>query len=469
MNQALWVDALCIDQNNLAERGAQVSIMSSIYSIASKVLIWLGEESADSKAAFKAIGEFLEEPQIPEWEAKERFPSTWNAFFDEHRMKFISLCERPYWGRLWIIQEVCLASKLQIHCGSDSMDWEDFLRFWKEGLERDTWSSHMLPPCFTKLLEVGKLGGGTLENLIRSSRLFQCTDPRDRIYGILGLLRFPNDALRGHVYLNPEPPAGWELPVVDYSKTTAQLYLDIMRWCIKDDSLDILRLSQHLQEALECPFEKLDPLRSKELDYGDLGEKFPTDILCQEYIKKMGPVIKAEFSGTAGSIRWTTKDGLELENFGDPELGLQNWTSPRNASPRVLNHVVQRLEPKKTMTSDFDADTESIRQKRVAEFEVPKLFRLCYTTLGGFWERYHRALLCPANVQKGDIISQDLTIILRHDLNRGDKNIVGRAFSVYGMRQNDDAVVKNNLAGDNSPPFVFLSPRDPGQHTGLGK
>jgi hypothetical protein len=309
IDQTLWVDALCIDQDNLAERGSQVSIMGSIYSIASKVLIWLGEESADSKAAFNAIAEFLKEPQIPEWEAKERFPSTWNAFFDEHRMKFISLCERPYWGRLWIIQEVCLASQLQIHCGSDSMGWEDFLRFWKEGLERDTWSSHMLPPCFTKLLEVGKLGGETLENLIQSSRLFQCINPRDRIYGILGLLRFPNHALRGHVYLNPEPPAGWELPVVDYSKTTAQLYLDIMRWCIKDGSLDILRLSQHLQEALEYPFEGLDPLRSKELDYGDLGEKFPAEIPYQEYVNKVGPVIKAEFSGTAGSIRWTTKDG----------------------------------------------------------------------------------------------------------------------------------------------------------------
>jgi hypothetical protein len=106
-----------------------------------------------------------------------------------------------------------------------------------------------------KLLEMGKLGGGTLENLIQSCRLFQCSNPRDRIYGILGLLRFPNHAFGGHVYLNPEPPAGWELPVVDYTKTTAQLYLDIMSWCIKGGSLNILKLSQHLQEALECPFE----------------------------------------------------------------------------------------------------------------------------------------------------------------------------------------------------------------------
>jgi hypothetical protein len=106
---------------------------------------------------------------------------------------------------------------------------------------------------------------------------------------------------------------------------------------------------------------------------------------------------------------------------------------------------------------------------RVAEFEVPKLFRLCYTTLGGFSEHYHRTLLCPANVQKGDIISQDLSIILRPGVNPGDKNIVGRAFSVYGMHRKDSAVVNRNLAGDNSPPFVFLSPRDPGQRTELGK
>jgi hypothetical protein len=104
INQTLWVDALCIDQDNVAERNSQVSIMSSICSMASKVLIWLGEESADSKAAFKAIAEFLKEPQIPEWETKERFSSTWKAFFVEHSTKFMRLCERPYWGRLWIIR-----------------------------------------------------------------------------------------------------------------------------------------------------------------------------------------------------------------------------------------------------------------------------------------------------------------------------------------------------------------------------
>jgi hypothetical protein len=237
----------------------------------------------------------------------------------------------------------------------------------------------------------------------------------------------------------------------------------------------------------------------------------------------VGPVIKAEFSSTTASIRWTTKDGLELENFGDPQLGLQNWTSPRNTTPRVLILVAHRLKPKKIMTSEFDTNTESIRQKRVAELRFPNCFdyvtvaycyghlvgalclcqvisgvgfphpfrlyigpsahqitalesvpresRLCdsYTTLGGFWEHYHRTLLCPANVQKGDIISQDLSITLRHDVNREDKNIIGRAFSVHGMHGKNSAVVNRNLAGDNSPPFVFLSPRDPDQSTELGK
>jgi hypothetical protein len=113
------------------------------------------------------------------------------------------------------------------------------------------------------------------------------------------------------------------------------------------------------------------------------------------------------------------------------------------------------------MTSELDVDAESIRHKRVAEFEVPKLFRLCYTTLGGFWEHHHRTLLCPANVKKGDIVSQDLTIVLRQGVNQGDQNIVGRGFSVYGWQRKDDAVVTQQLAVDKNPPFSFLTPRDP--------
>ncbi|KAH8725013.1 heterokaryon incompatibility protein-domain-containing protein, partial [Phaeosphaeriaceae sp. PMI808] len=42
--RALWADAICIDQENTAERSSQINLMGQIYRNASKVLVWLGHE-----------------------------------------------------------------------------------------------------------------------------------------------------------------------------------------------------------------------------------------------------------------------------------------------------------------------------------------------------------------------------------------------------------------------------------------
>ena len=41
----LWIDAICINQEDLDERGEQVAIMAKIFNLASQTLIWLGEDS----------------------------------------------------------------------------------------------------------------------------------------------------------------------------------------------------------------------------------------------------------------------------------------------------------------------------------------------------------------------------------------------------------------------------------------
>ncbi|PMD42980.1 heterokaryon incompatibility, partial [Hyaloscypha variabilis F] len=91
MRRTLWIDALCINQNDVNERSAQVSIMGSIYSTASRVLVWIGEESEESQAAFGCM----------------------RCLFNSQDLEnFHFLCQKPYWERLWIIQELCLASRL---------------------------------------------------------------------------------------------------------------------------------------------------------------------------------------------------------------------------------------------------------------------------------------------------------------------------------------------------------------------
>ena len=51
----IWVDAICIDQNNLQERARQVQFMGRIYASAFQTLIWLGEQTEKSGAAFEFL------------------------------------------------------------------------------------------------------------------------------------------------------------------------------------------------------------------------------------------------------------------------------------------------------------------------------------------------------------------------------------------------------------------------------
>jgi hypothetical protein len=53
--RVMWIDAVCINQNDLEERGDQVQIMALIYAYAAKVTVWLGEEADGSNEAMQEI------------------------------------------------------------------------------------------------------------------------------------------------------------------------------------------------------------------------------------------------------------------------------------------------------------------------------------------------------------------------------------------------------------------------------
>lgn len=58
--RVLWIDAICIDQSNIPERGHQVQLMSKIYAQAIRVLAYLGEASGDSEIGMDFILEDVE-------------------------------------------------------------------------------------------------------------------------------------------------------------------------------------------------------------------------------------------------------------------------------------------------------------------------------------------------------------------------------------------------------------------------
>jgi hypothetical protein len=130
--RTLWIDAICIDQENIPERNAQVLQMRSIYQNAKRVLIWVGEEDDDSHLTFAYI-EYLAKlyercrdvkQVITHGTVQQRsspFPvrSSINAF-----ARFLA---RPWFSRKWVIQEAAMAALPVLYYKDSSVRWLDFV------------------------------------------------------------------------------------------------------------------------------------------------------------------------------------------------------------------------------------------------------------------------------------------------------------------------------------------------------
>jgi hypothetical protein len=108
-NRPLWIDAICIDQDNNAERGHQVQRMGEIYSGAQEVLVWLGREFQ-----FDLIADWLK--AVPCGDHCSR----------EIEKQLTLLCFHPYWNRAWIAQEILLQSNVTILQQHGSIPWGEF-------------------------------------------------------------------------------------------------------------------------------------------------------------------------------------------------------------------------------------------------------------------------------------------------------------------------------------------------------
>lgn len=133
----LWIDAVCIDQSNLEERGEQVAEMSTIYQNASCVIVWLGNGSEDSDLAMRKLA-YLGRQVIltkdnwlicpPGSEEPYWCESSCHVPYSEETWTAIGkLLERSWFSRIWIIQEIQLAAHgAVVQCGREKMSWSHF-------------------------------------------------------------------------------------------------------------------------------------------------------------------------------------------------------------------------------------------------------------------------------------------------------------------------------------------------------
>ncbi|KAF3013695.1 hypothetical protein E8E14_002094 [Neopestalotiopsis sp. 37M] len=111
----LWVDALCIDQNNMNEKNHQVDLMTDIYSKASRVLVWLGNENASTTWAVSNVDLILSLNTSGETKSTVlALCVAWNQYL-----------RSPWFKRIWVLQELAFARRATFIRGQTQLDSQD--------------------------------------------------------------------------------------------------------------------------------------------------------------------------------------------------------------------------------------------------------------------------------------------------------------------------------------------------------
>ena len=138
----LWIDQICVDQDNPSEKNHQVAMMSEIYGRASKVCIWLGEGTPSSHNALMFIkNEVLQLQNFDELCGSKQATEKWNDL--------LVLMQRPWFSRRWVVQEVALAHRTVLYCGRDKISWKTFAVAVELFVEVET-ASHRLSEVMKK-------------------------------------------------------------------------------------------------------------------------------------------------------------------------------------------------------------------------------------------------------------------------------------------------------------------------------
>jgi hypothetical protein len=275
----LWIDAICINQANVEERGQQVQIMNEIYQQAHAVWVWLGPASHDSDLAMNVMDKVSMFPE--DMKGEHSRPIKWvnrllyDSSYAAHRLALCHLFRRSYWKRLWVVQELVLGActdSPMLCCGDRKSNLGHIIKLAK-GIRTVIQSGQIS----------GKKKGTMLQKLERAVKVIidladhideysdkaqdagevdllslltrytgnQCSDPRDKVYALLGIAFSQDDSL----------PVDYSVDLREVCKRTA-LYiidtsqrLDLLSLC----SLQEGEVEKDISEHIESPTTPEEP------------------------------------------------------------------------------------------------------------------------------------------------------------------------------------------------------------------
>lgn len=334
--RVLWVDALCINQNDTSERNHQVGQMSKIYEQATRVICWIG---LDEGVEFPSVHnntettEFIPSIAIRTLQAisrsgrrpDQKLPTTglpYSLLPLSPSRSLEALCRlfyRPYWKRLWIIQELTLAKEIMVQCGEYNFEWKDLARCC-DNLEQI--SEHWLTIRDKKIYRLvckikdsipcrlhrqrkerqnhGEQAHPLLELLFTYSEA-QCEDIRDKVFGLHSL---------AHNCCKKEIP-------VDYGISILEICSSILNHHFSEHQSPIFYTARHTTAALHRLLKAPKP-----------------DEYLQRKILSSTAKATLKFNGTLdGTISWLSP--------ASDDLPLTKWVLPHQGHETIIAEVTR--------------------------------------------------------------------------------------------------------------------------------
>lgn len=252
----LWVDAVCINQHNNEERSQQVVLMKQIYTQAQWVLIWLGSDpDGDAHLAFDLAANIAESccrvlrinisdvARINVRQALDHVGGKISSNIEQDLNMWRAIQKlymRPWFRRIWVIQEAQSAKpeRARVMLGDLQIDF-DILAV----------AACWMDWCNANELQTGPLGGKianvnsavikrgpyldtiSFQTLLHHTRVYESSDPRDKIYAVLGFSASQKVSSR----IRP-----------NYTMSAANVYLDVSKALIESgQGIDVLSFVRH--------------------------------------------------------------------------------------------------------------------------------------------------------------------------------------------------------------------------------
>ncbi|KAI0407015.1 heterokaryon incompatibility protein-domain-containing protein [Xylaria palmicola] len=239
----VWADALCIDQDNMAERSQQVALMEHIYSRANSTVIYLGSLTPGVEVLLREVGLGVS-IGLPGSDA-DRGPSDAETILDAARRGVLT---HGWFARVWVLQELVLSREPWVQFGSERMRWHDLCRLlipllqagrqpWDtakdvtvlesmNSIRTEYWKGHHAALFSDPSAEIGGDHGNyddgrggrprRLWRILNTRKHCGATDPRDWIFAHLGII---SDKVEASRYIR-----------VDYTLTVGDVFTAAARY-----------------------------------------------------------------------------------------------------------------------------------------------------------------------------------------------------------------------------------------------